>query len=110
MITVTVFRTRRTGCYQGFSCEGHAEYAEEGQDIVCAAVSALTLNTINSIEAFTDDVFSVEQAEDGGYLKITLEGEPSDKTALLMDSMVLGLNSIQENYGNAYSRLTFKEV
>ena len=28
--------------------KGHAGYAEEGQDIVCAAVSALVINTVNS--------------------------------------------------------------
>ena len=28
---------------------------EEGQDIVCAAVSVLVINTVNAIEQFTDD-------------------------------------------------------
>ena len=35
--------------------KGHAGYAEEGYDIICAAVSALTVNTINSIEQFTEE-------------------------------------------------------
>ena len=38
--------------------QGHAGYAEPGQDIVCAAVSALVINTINAIEAFTEDDFA----------------------------------------------------
>ncbi len=32
--------------YQDFLSRGHAGYAEEGQDIVCAGVSALVINTM----------------------------------------------------------------
>lgn len=28
--------------YVGFRCEGHSGYAEEGEDIVCAAISSMT--------------------------------------------------------------------
>lgn len=34
--------------------EGHAGYAEPGRDIICAAVSALYLHLMNSIEELTD--------------------------------------------------------
>ena len=34
---------------------GHAGYDDIGKDIVCAAVSVLVINTLNSIERFTDD-------------------------------------------------------
>ena len=37
------------------SVKGHAEYAERGWDIVCAAVSALTQNLVDSIESLTED-------------------------------------------------------
>ena len=35
--------------------KGHAGYDEYGKDIVCAAVSVLTVNMANSVEKFTDD-------------------------------------------------------
>lgn len=44
MIQVNV--EKKQGNYQKFSIDGHAEYAEAGQDIVCAAVSALVINKI----------------------------------------------------------------
>ena len=53
MITITV--KKRNGNYLEFVSKGHAGYAEEGQDIVCAAVSVLVINTVNSLETFTDD-------------------------------------------------------
>ena len=47
MITITV--KKRNGNYLEFVSKGHAGYAEEGQDIVCAAVSVLVINTVNSL-------------------------------------------------------------
>ena len=54
MIKVTIYKTERQE-YVGFDMEGHAGYAEAGEDIVCAGVSALVINALNSIERFTDD-------------------------------------------------------
>ena len=88
--------------------EGHAGYAEEGSDIICSAVSVLAINAVNSIEAFTDDHFAVRQ--DDGLVELILEGTISEKTTLLLDSMILGLKDIQTQYGNEFIRLKFKEV
>ena len=51
---VTVFRDadHKTA---GFQVSGHSEYNPGHEDILCAAVSALATNCVNSIEAFTDD-------------------------------------------------------
>ena len=94
--------SKSDGYYTGFTCEGHAGYAEEGQDIICSAVSALTINTVNSIDALTEDAFSVEQSEDGGYLNLMLTEIPSERTVLLMDSLILGMKNILESYGEDY--------
>ena len=105
MITVTIYK--HSSQYKGFRCEGHAGYDEEGYDIVCAAVSVLTINTVNSIEAFTEDGFSGEVND--GFISCELTGEISKETSLLLDSMVLGLTEIQKNY-DKYMQLRFKEV
>ncbi len=60
MITVIVYQ-RSDGEYIGFETSGHAGYADEGYDIICAAVSALTVNAVNSVETFTEDEFGGEQ-------------------------------------------------
>ncbi len=106
MITVTIYK--KSDQYLGFDISGHAGYAEEGSDIICAAVSALSLNTLNSIEAFTEDEFTGEQKD--GVLTCAFPEPLSDKAALLMDSMVLGLTDIQKSYGKPYIRIVFKEV
>ena len=106
MITVTIYK--KSEQYTGFTVKGHAGYAEEGFDIICAAVSVLTVNALNSIESFTEDAFSGEQKD--GYIQWEFPEGLSERGTLLMDSMVLGLTDIQNNYGKQYIKLIFKEV
>ena len=95
--------------YAGFSSKGHAGYAKEGDDIICAAVSVLTANTINSIEKFTDDAFKAEAAD--GIVRWKFTELPLSKEAkLLMDSLVLGLEDIQETYGKKYIKIVEKSL
>lgn len=107
MILVTVFENKSGFC--GFRVKGHSGYAQKGSDIICSAVSALTVNTVNSIETFTSDRFQVKQDEDG-YLECRFENALSEESTLLMNSMILGLQSIQQEYGEKYIRLVIKEV
>lgn len=107
MITAEIRKSN--GEYVGFSCKGHAGYADEGYDIICAAVSVLTVNTMNSIEKFTDDAFKAEAADGMVRWKFT-ELPLSKESKLLMDSLVLGLEDIQDNYGKKYIKIVEKSL
>ena len=48
MTKIVFFRSG--GTYYGFEEQGHAGYGEAGDDIVCAAISAMTMLVINTIE------------------------------------------------------------
>ena len=52
MTTVTFYKTN--GIYYGFEEQGHTGYAESGEDILCSALSAMTMLIINSIEVSYD--------------------------------------------------------
>ena len=54
---------------------------DAGQDIVCAAVSVLVINTVNSIERFTDDKTSCISDEDTGNIEFRFH-ESSDSRCL----------------------------
>lgn len=95
------------GEYVGFSSKGHAGYAEAGYDIICAAVSALTVNTINAIEKFTEEPFQAE-AKDGMVRWKFTQTPISREAALLMDALCLGLEDIQETYGKKYIKIVKK--
>lgn len=98
MIKVTIFK--RDDEYMGFSVEGHANYAEKGKDIVCASVSVLSDNTIESIQRFTSD--HVEYRETIGSSCVLLENSefdhPSWKYELLLKSFESGIQQISNQY------------
>ena len=48
MTTIVFYKS--DGYYYGFEEQGHSGYANEGEDIVCSAISALTMLIINAIE------------------------------------------------------------
>lgn len=108
MINVTIFKD--TDCYRGFKIEGHAEYARSGEDIICAAASVLAINTVNSIEQFTDDDVDVNIDEHTGMLELIFKGSVSDVSNLFIGSLALGVKTIIENYSEKYIQLSFKEV
>ena len=110
MINVTIFKDSSDE-YRGFSLVGHAGYAKSGSDIICAAASMLATNAVNSIEKFTTDEFSCDIDEETGLLSMSF----SDKqicyeSKLLVDSLILGLESIKESYGDTYIKISYKEV
>ena len=41
---------KKNGVYYGFEENGHSGFADSGEDILCAAISAMTMLIINSIE------------------------------------------------------------
>ena len=48
---------RNNGVYYGFEEEGHTGYGDAGDDVLCAALSAMTMLIINTIEvAYASDV------------------------------------------------------
>ena len=94
MIKILIYKTEEG--IVAFSVKGHAGYAEEGYDIVCSAVSVLTLNAANSVENLTGEPYKVKQSD--GDLKFRLEGQPTKETELLLQSMLLGLKGIEEEY------------
>ena len=86
-----------------FSLDGHAGYADHGQDIVCAAVSMIVINTINSIESFTHEPIKLKEDAPQGYIDCIFpqiqHNQGSKEAILLLKSMTLGLESIKKEYG-----------
>ena len=109
MLKATVYRDSRLDRVIGFQISGHANFAEEGSDIVCAAVSALAENTVNAIETFTDDEVEIEAVnEEEGFLHFRLKSAGKE-SGLLLDAFVLGLQNIERSYGQ-FVQIRFEEV
>ena len=89
---------KKDGQYESFEFSGHALMDSYGKDIVCAAVSVLALNTVNSIEKFTTDKLRIEQNQEKGYLSGIFDKAPSQESTLLLDSLTFGLKNIASTY------------
>ena len=110
MTTITILKSGSE--YKGFYCMGHAESRRFffEKDMVCSSVSVLVINTINSIDELTQDVVITDTNEQSGFIKCDFPKGLTKQGSLLMDSMILGLQSIEKQYGKKYLLVKFEEV
>lgn len=110
MTTVTI-RKDRTKAYKGFLCTGHAGYARGRQpDILCAAISALVIGAINSLEELAGERLEVTADERAGYIRCDIPGILQEKSSFLLDSMVFSLENLSKEYGERYLQVKYQEV
>lgn len=95
MIEAYIYRNKSGEVY-GYKVTDHAD------SHVCNAVSILVLNTVNSIESFTEVDFECDYEEAGGYFWLNISsvknGEHNHDVSLLLNSLVLGLKTIEMEY------------
>ena len=106
---VTIFRNRENA-YLGFACTGHAGYDVYGRDIVCAGISALVLTTIESLDRLTGDACRYDMDAESGDIEFRFAEPAGHDAALLMQSMILGMEGIQASYGKEFLDLAYEEV
>ncbi|WP_414838889.1 ribosomal-processing cysteine protease Prp [Carnobacterium sp. TMP28] len=94
MIQAT-FSKNEDGEITSFKVEGHAGYAPSGRDIVCVAVSALVVGTINGSEGLTDA--TIDTAVSHRFIKVDIK-KPTPYSNVLINSMLLSSKGIQEEY------------
>ena len=109
MISAVLFR--KGGEFTGFRASGHSGYAEEGSDIVCAAVSVLGTTCVNAMEKLLGVLAAVNENE-SGLLDFDLpeipEAEKRSGAQLLMGALEQGLLDVQEAYPR-YLKIQTKE-
>ncbi|WP_040535156.1 ribosomal-processing cysteine protease Prp [Schleiferilactobacillus shenzhenensis] len=87
-----------------FTITGHAGSGPYGYDIVCAAVSAVAIGTVNGIEGLAGIMPAVQtDDEEGGLLTATLPAvmvqEKLTIAQILLENLLLELQSIRAEYG-----------
>jgi len=94
MINAEIIRGN-SGSVIGFKVENH------GESRVCAAISLLVQNTVNSLYKLTEDGFSgCHDDKNWGYVDFQfsdLENQ-SDGAKILLEAMVLGLKSTRDKF------------
>lgn len=110
MIRITIYKDKSNNEIVGFKSEGHAGYANSGKDIICAATSVLVINTINSIEQFTEDVdFECTTDEKNAIIKFMVTANNNKESLVLLKALELGLSQVAQD-NPKYISITFEEV
>lgn len=110
MIRVSIEREKETNRIQSFTISGHANAGPHGYDIVCAAVSALSIGAVNAVEKLCHVQLPIESGKKGGYLRCDIPKEltkSADRDVqLLIEGMCVALRDIAREYS---SHVTVKE-
>ena len=99
--TTVAFYRRSDGSLMGYRAQGHADYAEYGHDIVCAAVSALTQSTLNGLKNILKAPVMFEIDDQAGLLEAVLTPEATEaqirQAQLLLETLLEGLRAIERS-------------
>lgn len=108
MISVKVNGTNNN--VDEITVSGHACFADHGEDIVCAAVSVLTISILNGLTEIVGRNDLDESVEEG-YTHFTIpkvdDGTMKMKTDALISTYLLGIRGVKEAYGDY---IQFEEV
>ncbi|GKV68773.1 hypothetical protein NCCP2716_12710 [Sporosarcina sp. NCCP-2716] len=99
MIQLTIEK-QSSGRIVSFEMSGHADYAEHGKDLVCAAASAVSFGAVNALITLTGITPVIEQGAEGGYLKVVLPetGDDHDQQVIVR-AMIVSMQTIEQDYG-----------
>lgn len=105
-VEAKIFRNKYKQIY-GFEINGTTNYAEDGYDIIAAGISMIVINTINSIDRLSKDKFEDELGN--GYAKCIVtnlkKGQGTKESEVLLESLKIGLESIEDSYGSEYLKV-----
>ena len=114
MTTITFYKSN--GIYYGFEEQGHTGFGESGDDVLCAALSSMTMLIINTIEVSyasnVDYTIDEETTDIRVIVKSALPKYESDEkkqfaVSGLIQAYFLQLMDLIEDY---YDYLDVKEI
>ena len=105
MTKVVFFKSN--GVFWGFEEQGHSGWGENGNDILCSAISAMTMLVINSIEVAYASPVDYDIDEETANVRVAARGalpsyESDEKKNFAISGLIMGyyyqLNDLVEEY------------
>ncbi len=93
MINVEV-RKFIDGSIKSIDIIGHSGFDEEGKDLVCAGVSCVFIGGLNSISDLDNYLINLEK----GFGKIEAKKEPNEHDKVVLETILVQLNTIETKY------------
>lgn len=106
---MTEIQVRRgpNGAIEELQVSGHSGFADRGEDIVCAAVSALAQTALMGLERVAEQPLTKKIRDGYLHCKLKAGGSPESaaKAQAILETVVLGLRDIASGYPH-YVRVT----
>ena len=114
MTHVTFYKS--SDVFYGFKEEGHAGFAEEGNDIVCSALSAMTMLVINAIEVGYDSSVDYMIDDNSASIELIAKGalmafEKDEKKRYAVSGLILAYyNQLKDLVEEYYDYLSVEVI
>ena len=94
-------------------CDGHTNYGEKGEDIVCASLSSIVQTAVLGLLVIVMIELDMKRDDEQGYLKFTLPENLSEtqdiQACAILDTMLCGISDLYESFSD-YIELEVKNV
>jgi uncharacterized protein YsxB (DUF464 family) len=85
-------------------CDGHTGYSQQGEDIVCAALSSVVQTALLGLLAVAKVNVKYKVDEANGYLEFTLPSnlnqEQRKNCDIILNTMLCGISDLREGYSD----------
>ena len=97
MVTEVIYQLDKENNFRYISIKNHANYSEKGQDIVCAAISAITNGTVNFLQTYYKNYCQISYLPTEIIISLTLINSDCQ---LCLRLMIYQLKNIANSYPN----------
>lgn len=92
-------------------CDGHTDYGDEGEDIVCAALSSVVQTAVLGLMGVAGINVGLHRDAERGELELILPakltGEERHDADVILETMLMGISDLYEGYSK-YIKLEVK--
>ena len=105
---------KRNDQFVGLECSGHTGYAEYDKDILCASLSGIIQSGILGFDKVLGIKGIMSRRDKDGYIKVelphVLDQEKIDKAQILLETLLVSVQDLQEGYSSYISMEVIENV
>lgn len=104
MTKITIIK--KDGIICAYKVKGHSGFAEEGKDIVCSAISAISQMILGGLKDVAHA--EVESIVEDGFMQVFVKDYSNEKAQALLKTMELAFAELSKDYAR-YVKMEVKE-
>lgn len=111
MILAKIIRNKENNHISEFSLKGHADSAEYGKDIVCAAVSVLSISTVNGLQKYAHVNPKVNSDDaNGGLLEVSIPDANNHDDQIAADAILSTFQNGMDDISHSYAKFVKLDI